>query len=181
MPKQQLSQEKKWYAIRIYSGYEATVVKSLQQRAQSLDMKDKIFNVLALNKKKTIIKNKEKVEVEEKLYKGYILIEMIIDDNSWYVVRNTPNVIGFVGAGVIPVPILLKDVEKLEKKMESTDSQLKIKYQVNDLVKINDGPFKNFDAKILSVDSKREKVKVLIDIFGRDTSAELDIFQIDKI
>ncbi len=181
MSKQQLPREKKWYVIHTYSGYEDAVAKSLQQRAKSLDMKDKIFDVLVPKEKKTIIKGKEKKAIEEKLYKGYVLVEMIVDDESWYIVRNTPNVIGFVGAGTTPVSVFPKEVEILEKRMAVTEPQLMIKFRVNDLVKINDGPFKGFDAKISNIDPKKEKIKVLVNIFGRDTPLELDVLQVDKV
>lgn len=181
MPKQQLPQERKWYVIHTYSGYEDAVAKSLQQRAKSLDMKDKIFDVLVPKEKKTVIKGKEKKTIEGKLYKGYVLVEMIVDDDSWYVVRNTPNVTGFIGAGVTPVPVSPQEIQILKRKMEAIESQLIVKFKVNDIVKINDGPFKGFDARISNIDFKKEKIKVLVDMFGRDTSVELDVLQVDKI
>ncbi len=181
MSKQQLPQEKRWYAIHTYSGYEDAVAASLQKRAESLDMKEKIFDVLIPKQKKKIIKNNKKIEIEEKLYKGYVLVEMIVDDDSWYIVRNTPNVTGFIGSGVTPVPVSSEEMDSIKKRTQISCSQVNIKYKANDPVKINSGPFKGFDANILAIDSKKEKVKVLIDIFGRSTSVELDIFQIDKI
>lgn len=181
MPKQVLPQERKWYVIHTSSGYEDAVAKSLQQRANSLDMKNKIFNVLVPKQKKTILKGKEKKDIEEKLYSGYVLVEMIVDDDSWYIVRNTPNVTGFIGAGTTPVPILPKEIEKLKRKMEAAEPQFISKFKIGDLVKVNDGAFKGFDAKVTNIDPKKEKIKVVVDMFGRDTPLELDILQVDKI
>lgn len=182
MPKQQiLSPSKGWYVIHTYSGYEDAVAKNLKQRIESLGMEDKIFNVLVPKEKKIKIKAGKRKTVEDKIYPGYILVEMIVTDDSWYIIRNTPNVTGFVGAGTTPVPVSLKEVENLKKRMGAGEPQYKIDVIIGDLVKITDGPFKDFEGKISAVDEERGKVKVLVDMFGRDTPVELDSLQIKKV
>ncbi|PIP23292.1 MAG: transcription termination/antitermination protein NusG [Candidatus Nealsonbacteria bacterium CG_4_10_14_0_2_um_filter_38_17] len=181
MPKQQLPQERNWYVIHTYSGYEDAVAKNLKQRIESLGMEDKIFNVLVPKEKKIRIKNGKRKVIEEKIYPGYVLVEMMVTDDSWYVVRNTPNVTGFVGAGITPVPVSTTEIEFLKKKTGVEEPQFKIEVKAGDLVKIVDGPFKDFDGKISEVDQERGKIKVLINMFGRDTPVELDSLQIKKV
>ena len=181
MAKQKLPQKKNWYVIHTYSGYEESVAKNLRQRVESLGMEDKIFSVVDPKEKKIkIVKSKRKV-VEEKVYPGYVLVEMIVTDDSWYVVRNTPNVTGFVGAGTTPIPVSNQEVDDLQKRMGVDEPEYKIDFKEGDSVKIVDGPFKDFDGKVSEVDEKRGKVKILIDMFGRDTPVELDALQIKKI
>ena len=181
MPKQTLPQEKNWYVIHTYSGYEDAVAKNLKQRIESLGMEDKIFNVLVPKEKKIKIKKGKREVIEEKVYPGYVLVEMIVTDDSWYVVRNTPNVTGFVGAGTTPVPISKQEIDILKTRMGVETPQYKIDVKIGDLVKIIDGPFKDFDGKVSEIDSERGKVKVLINMFGRDTPVELDSLQIKKV
>jgi len=144
-------------------------------------MKDKIYNVLMPKEKKIRIKNGKRKVIEEKIYPGYVLVEMMVTDDSWYVVRNTPNVTGFVGAGITPVPVSTTEIEFLKKKTGVEEPQFKIEVKAGDLVKIVDGPFKDFDGKISEVDQERGKIKVLINMFGRDTPVELDSLQIKKV
>ena len=181
MPKQQLPQEKKWYVIHTYSGYEEAVAKNLKQRIESLGMEDKIFNVIVPKEKKIKIKSGKRKVVEEKIYPGYVLVEMIVTDDSWYVVRNTPNVTGFVGAGTTPIPVSQTEIENLKKRMGVETPQYKIEVKVGDPIKIIDGPFKDFDGKVSEIDAERGKVKVLVNMFGRDTPIELDSLQIKKL
>jgi transcriptional antiterminator NusG len=181
MPKQVLPQERNWYVLHTYSGYEDAVAKNLKQRIESLGMEDKIFNVLVPKEKKIKIKNGKRTVVEEKIYPGYVLVEMIVTDDSWYVVRNTLNVTGFVGAGTTPIPISKEEIENLKKRMGMEEPQYKIEVKSGDLVKITDGPFKDFDGKVSDIDIERGKVKVLINMFGRDTPVELDSLQIKKV
>lgn len=181
MPKQQIEQQKNWYVIHTYSGYEDAVAKNLKQRIESLGMEDKIFNVIVPKEKKIKIKDSKRKVTEEKIYPGYVLVEMIVTDDSWYVVRNTPNVTGFVGAGTTPVPVSLTEIETLKKKMGVEQPQYKIDVKVGDGVKIIDGPFKDFDGKVSEIDQERGKVKVLVNMFGRDTPVELDSLQIKKL
>jgi len=157
------------------------VAKNLKQRIESLGMEDKIFNVIVPKEKKIKIKDGKRKVVEEKIYPGYVLVEMIVTDDSWYVVRNTPNVTGFVGAGTTPVPVSLEEITTLKKKMGVETPQYKIDVEIGDAVKITDGPFKDFDGKVAEIDQERGKVKVLVNMFGRDTPVELDSLQIKKI
>ena len=181
MPKQQLSEEKNWYVIHTYSGYEDAVTRNLKQRIESLGMEDKIYSVLVPKEKKIKIKNGKRKVVEEKIYPGYVLVEMVVTDDSWYVVRNTPNVTGFVGSGTTPIPISQEEIQYLKKRMGVETPQYHIEVEAGDTIKIIDGPFKDFDGKVSEVDPNRGKVKVLINMFGRDTPVELDSLQIKKL
>jgi transcription termination/antitermination protein NusG len=181
MSRQEVTEEKNWYVIHTYSGYEEAVAKNLKQRVESFKMEEKIFDVIVPREKKIRIRDGKRKEVEEKLYPGYVLVQMIVTDESWYVVRNTPNVSGFVGAGVTPVPLTKEEVDVLMKRVKQEVPQFKINVEEGDVVKITDGPFKDFDGKISEVDRERGKVKVLVNMFGRDTSVELDSLQIKKL
>jgi transcriptional antiterminator NusG len=181
MPKQKLPQERRWYVIHTYSGYEEAVARNLKQRIESLGMEDKIFNVLVPKEKKIKIRGGKKEIVEEKIYPGYVFVEMIVTDDSWYVVRNTPNVTGFVGSGTTPIPVSEQEMNELLKRIEVKEPQYKIEVKIGDLVKIIDGPFKDFDGRVSEVDEERGKVKVTINLFGRDTPVELDYLQIRKL
>jgi transcription termination/antitermination protein NusG len=173
--------ERNWYAIHTYAGYENAVLRNLKQRIESLGMEDRIFNVLVPTEKKIKVKGGKRIEEEEKIYPGYILVDMIVTDDSWYVVRNTPRVTGFVGSGVYPVPLDTKEVDELFKRMNSGTTKHNIDLDVNDNVIISDGPFKDLEGKVGEVDSERGKVKVLVSMFGRETPVELDFMQIKKI
>ncbi len=181
MPKQRLKKEKNWYVIHTYSGYEEAVASNLRQRIETMDMEDKIFNVIVPKEKKIKIKDGKRKEVEEKIYPGYVLVEMIVTDESWYVVRNTPNVSGFVGSGTTPVPLSDEEIETLKNRMGKDTPKYKINVKEGDSVKITDGPFKDYDGKVSEVDNERGKIKVLVNMFGRDTSVELDSLQVEKI
>ncbi|MEK7061704.1 MAG: transcription termination/antitermination protein NusG [Patescibacteria group bacterium] len=182
MPKQVIEREKNWYVIHTYSGYEDAVAKNLKQRIDSLGMEDKIFNVIVPKEKKIKIKNGKRKTVEEKIYPGYVLVEMIVDDASWYVVRNTPRVTGFLGAETTPIPVSKHDIDDLMKRMEvGTEPQFTIDVEIGVNVKIIDGPFKGFEGRVSEVDQERGKIKVLINMFGRDTPVELDSLQIKKV
>ena len=181
MAKQIESGDRRWYAIHTYSGYENAVMKNLKQRIESLGMENKIFNVVVPVEKKIKVKNGKRVEVEEKVYPGYVLVEMIVDDNSWYVVRNTPRVTGFVGAGTIPVPLSDAEVNFfLNNKVENTPEH-DMSVDIGEIVRIAEGPFKDFEGKVNEVDRSKGKLKVLVNMFGRETSVELDFLQIKKI
>ncbi len=181
MAKQELQGQRNWYAIHTYAGYENAVMRNLRQRIDSLGMHDKIFNVIVPTEKKIKIKAGKRAEVEEKVYPGYVLVDMIVTDDSWYVVRNTPRVTGFVGAGVNPVPLNNEEVEHLFKKMENKETKHAIDLEIGEGVLINDGPFKDLEGKVANVDQERGKVKVLVSMFGRETPVELDFLQVKKI
>src|SRR3989339_555649 len=142
MAKQTLHLGRRWYVLHTYSGYEENVKRNLEQRIESFDMQDKIFSVLVPKEKKIKIKNGKRTVIEEKIFPGYVLVEMIVTDDSWYVVRNTPNVTGFIGSGTTPTPIDQKEVEKLLRRVSADEPQHKIDLEVSDVVRIVDGPFK---------------------------------------
>jgi len=181
MPKQTSEFGRNWYAVHTYSGYEDAVARNLRQRIESMGMEGKIFDVLVPTEKKIRIKNGRRRIVEEKIYPGYVLVEMIVTDDSWYVVRNTPRVTGFVGSGTTPTPLSAEEIAELQKRMGVEEPKFKIEVQAGDPVKITDGPFKDFDGKVSEVDEEKGKVKVLVSMFGRDTPVELDSLQIKKL
>jgi transcriptional antiterminator NusG len=181
MAKQEITQERNWYAIHTYVGYENAVCRNLKQRIESLGMEDKIFSVTVPMEKKIKIKGGKRVEVEEKIYPGYVLVDMIVTDDSWYVVRNTPRVTGFVGAGVTPIPLEKKEVDSLFSRMQSETVKHKIDLSLDDPVMVVDGPFKDLEGKVSEVDEERGKVKILVSMFGRETPVELDFLQVKKI
>lgn len=183
MAKQELKGERNWYAIHTYAGYENAVLRNLKQRIDSLGMNESIFNVVVPVEKKIKIKGGKRVEVEEKIYPGYVLVDMIVDDNSWYVVRNTPRVTGFVGAGVNPVPLEKKEVDDLFNRMNKDEgvNLHQIDVELDEIVHIADGPFKDLEGKVSDIDQERGKVKVLVSMFGRETPVELDFLQIKKL
>lgn len=181
MAKQEVQQERNWYAIHTYSGYEDAVARNLKQRVDSLGMQDKIFNVIVPKEKMVKIKAGKRTEIEEKIYPGYVLVDMIVTDDSWYVVRNTPRVTGFVGSGVQPVPVSKEEVESLFARMEKDTTSHNIDLEVGEAVRITDGPFKEFEGKISKVDGERGKIEVLVAMFGRETPVELDFLQVNKI
>lgn len=182
MAKQELQGARNWYAVHTYAGYEDAVARNLKQRIDSMGMQDKIFNVIVPKEKKIKVKAGKRSEVEEKVYPGYVLVDMVVTDDSWYVVRNTPRVTGFVGAGVNPVPLNKQEVDALFKAM---DSDVKAKHNIDltvgELVRIGDGPFKDLEGKVETVDHERGKVRVLVSMFGRETPVELDFTQVKKL
>ena len=181
MPKQVIEQEKNWYVIHTYSGYEDAVAKNLKQRIESLSMEDKIFDVIVPKEKKIKIKNGKRKTVEEKIYPGYVLVQMVVTDESWYVVRNTPRVTGFLGAGTTPIPVSVSDMDDLMKRMEMAVPEFTIDFEIGVTVKVVDGPFKGFEGKVSEIDKEKGKIKVLVNMFGRDTPVELDSLQIKKV
>jgi transcriptional antiterminator NusG len=182
MPKQTLDLGRRWFAIHTYSGYEEAVSDSLKRRIETMGMQDKIFNVLVPIEKKIKIKNGKRKLVEEKIYPGYVLVEMVVTDDSWYVVRNTPSVTGFIGTGTTPSPIDDAKIQDILKRMNTEEeTEFSIDLQVGMPVKIGDGPFKGFEGKVSEIDGARGKVKVLVSMFGRETPLELDFTQVKKV
>src|SRR3989344_5953436 len=182
MSRQVMEQGRNWYAINTYAGYEDAVARNLVQRIESMGMEDKIFSVLVPKEKKIKIKNGKRQTVEEKIYPGYVLVDMTLTDDSWYVVRNTPRVTGFVGPdSTTPVPLSRDEIDALMARMGGKEAKFKIEFKVGDMVKIIDGPFKDYDVKISGIDEEKAKIKVLVPIFGRDTTVELDSLQVQKI
>ncbi len=181
MAKQQSTGERHWYAIHTYSGYENAVTRNLKQRIDSLNMHDKIFSVVVPTEKKIRVKGGKRVTEEERIYPGYVLVEMIVDDESWFVVRNTPRVTGFVGSGTQPVPLTEAEYNSLMKRMSSDTVKHKVDLMAGDMVIIADGPFKDLEGKVGEVDEESGKVKVLVSMFGRETPVELDFLQVKKV
>ncbi len=181
MAKQIETGDRRWYAIHTYSGYENAVLKNLKQRIESLGMENKIFDVVVPVEKKIKVKNGKRVEVEDKIYPGYVLVEMVVDDNSWYVVRNTPRVTGFVGAGTVPVPLSDAEVNFFLNKKQVDTPEHDMSIQIGEIIRISEGPFKEFEGKVNEIDKSRGKLKVLVNMFGRETSVELDFLQIKKM
>ena len=181
MAKQTAKHGRRWYAIHTYSGYEENVTQNLHQRIDSMDMEDKIFDVMVPKEKKIKIKNGKRKIVEEKIFPGYVLVEMVVTDDSWYVVRNTPNVTGFIGTGTTPTPVAKEEIDALLKRMGVDEPEYKIDVEPGSPVRISDGPFKNFEGKVDEIDEARGKVKVLVSMFGRETPVELDFLQVKKI
>ncbi len=181
MPKQTSEFGRNWYAVHTYSGYEDAVARNLRQRIETMGMEGKIFSVLVPTEKKIKIKGGKRRIVEEKIYPGYVLVEMLVTDDSWYVVRNTPRVTGFVGSGTTPTPLSAEEMSELQKRMGVEEPKFKIEVSPGDPVKITDGPFKEFDGKVSEVDEEKGKVKVLVSMFGRSTPVELDSLQIKKL
>jgi len=170
-----------WYVIHTYSGYEEQVAENLNQRIESMGMKDKIFKVLVPKEKQIEIKNGRRKTVEKKIYPGYVLVEMIVTDDSWYVVRNTPNVTGFIGLGVRPTPMSQAEIDRIQKRMGVDEPKYKIEFKPGDLVRITDGPLKGFEAKVTEIDEDKGKIKVLVSMFGRETPVNLDSLQAKKV
>jgi transcriptional antiterminator NusG len=181
MAKQEVTGERHWYAIHTYSGYENAVLRNLRQRIDSLGMEDKIFNVVVPVEKKIKIKGGKRVEVEEKVYPGYVLVEMIVTDDSWFVVRNTPRVTGFVGSGVTPVPLSQREIDEFFGKMDEKVAKHTMDLEVGETIIVADGPFKDLEGRVDEVDQERGKVRVLVSMFGRETPVELDFLQIKKL
>ena len=174
-------EDARWYTIHTYAGYENAVERNLKQRIESLGMEEKIFDVVVPTEKKIRVKGGKRIIEEEKIYPGYILVRMIVDDDSWFVVRNTPRVTGFVGSGTTPVPMEEAEVASLMKRMTAEAPKHHIDLVRDDPVVIADGPFKDLEGKVSEIDEERGKVKVMVSMFGRETPVELDFLQIRKL
>lgn len=181
MTRQTTGGDRNWYAIHTYSGYENAVARNLKQRVKSLSLNDRIFDVVVPTEKKIRIKGGKKVDIQEKIYPGYVLVDMIVDDESWYAVRNTERVTGFVGSGVHPVPLSQEEVDTIFSRMKDNTTMHEVDLVEGDPVKIIDGPFSDLEGKIASLDSEKGKLKVFVSMFGKDTLVELDFIQVKRI
>lgn len=170
-----------WYVIHTYSGYEDQVAEDLRQRVKTMKMEDKIFDVLVPIEKQIEIKSGKRKIVEKKIFPGYVLVEMIVTDDAWYVVRNTPSVTGFVGLGVRPTPMTEEEVNRIRKRMGVEEPKYKIELKIDDLVKITDGPLKGFEGKVTEIDDDKGKIKVSVSMFSRETPVNLDFLQVKKM
>jgi len=179
---QQEARMKHWYAVHTYSGYEDAVARYLKQRVDSLTMNDKIFKIIVPKEKQIKIRGGKRVTTEEKIYPGYVLVEMIMEPDSWYVVRNTPRVTGFVGSDATdPTPLSYEEVEALMSRMGDAEPEFKIDINVGEIVRITDGPFKDYDGKVSEIDKEKGRIKVMVPVFGRDTAVELDSLKGKKL
>ncbi len=172
---------RQWYAVHTYSGYEEKVADSIHQRINAVDMADKIFDVIVPKEKQIQIKNGKRKVVEAKIFQGYVLVEMKLTDETWYIVRNTPGVTGFVGSGTEPTPVSDSEIAKIKKRMGVEDPKHQIDFSEGEVVNITDGPFKGFDGAIAEIDAVKGKIKVMVSMFGRDTPVELDALQVKKV
>lgn len=175
------SGERSWYVIHTYSGYEEQVASALKQRIESLGMQDKIFDVTVPKEKQIEIKNGKRKIVEKRIFPGYVLVDMVVTDDSWYVVRNTPNVTGFIGFGVRPTPMSVEEMNRIKKRMGVEEPKYKVDFSLGDLVRINDGALKGFEGKVEEINEDRGSVKVLVNMFGRETPVNLDFLQVKKV
>lgn len=173
--------EPAWYVVHCYSGYENKVRHNLEQRIESMGMKDLIFDVVVPTQEEIEIKDGKRRAVEKHIFPGYVLVNMIMTEESWYVVRNTPGVTGFVGMGDEPTPLRPEEVAQILKRMESGTPEIKVDFRVGEKVRIVDGPFADFHGTVDDIDAARSKVRVLVNFFGRETPVELDFLQIEKI
>jgi len=179
--KQQTDGQRHWYTLQTYSGYEDAVVRNLMQRRDSMGMENMIFEAIVPTEKKIVVKGGKRVEVKERIFPGYVLVNMIVTDESWYIARNTPRVTGFVGSGTQPVPLTEQEAQELFARMEKDTATHAIDLAVGDMVKITDGPFKDLEGKIGAIDEDRGKVKVMVAMFGRETPVELDFVQVTQL
>lgn len=180
MSRQAKDTGRNWYVIHTYSGYEDAVREALMQRIESLGMQDMIFDVVVPKETQIVIKKGQPVTEEKRIFPGYVLVDMMVNDDSWYVVRNTPNVTGFVGSGTIPVPVSPDEWKVIKRHMGKDEAKFKIEFSVSDPVVVLNGPFANYEGVIDSIDEEKGKVKVLITIFGRETPVELEFTEVKK-
>lgn len=178
MVKQDPSIGRHWYAVHTYSGYEDAVAKAIMQRTESMNMQEFIFEVVVPKEKVVVVKAGKRVVEEKKLFPGYVLVDMIVTDASWFVIRNTPNVTGFVGSGNIPVPILPEEFGVIQRRMGEDEPNADIKLKVKDPVQIKEGPFANYEGVVSDINPAKGKVTVVVTVFDRDTKVELDFDQV---
>jgi len=173
--------DRRWYVIHTYSGYENKVRQNLIHRIETMEMRDQIFNVIVPTEEEIEIKNGQRRTVHKKVFPGYVLVQMKMNDNSWYVVRNTPGVTSFVGHGNRPTPLEESEVKAILKQMEQEAPKVKVSYQVGQAVKITDGPFTDFEGVVDAIDHERGRVRVLVSFFGREAPVELDFLQVTRL
>jgi len=169
-----------WYVVHCYSGYENKVRHNLEQRIDSMGMKDRIFDVVVPTEEEIEVKEGKRRTVERRVFPGYILVNMIMSEESWYVVRNTPGVTGFVGMGTQPIPLRPEEVTQIIKRMEAEAPRIKVTFKSGERVRIIDGPFNDFRGTVAEIDMERAKVRVMVNFFGRETPVELDFLQVEK-
>lgn len=172
---------KHWFVVHCYSGYENKVKHAVEQRIETMGMRDRIFNVLIPTEEETEVKDGKRRTVEKRVFPGYILVQMRLDEDSWYVVRNTPGVTGFVGMGNEPTPLTKDEVNRIMHRMEDPDTKVRVDFKVGEKVRIVGGPFNEFIGTVADIDNDKEKVRVMVDFFGRETPVELDFLEVEKV
>ncbi len=176
----EVSSDRAWFVIHCYSGYENKVRYNLEQRIETMGMKDKIFDVVIPTQEEIEVKDGKRRTVERHVFPGYVLVNMILSEESWYVVRNTPGVTGFVGMGNDPTPLRPEEVQQILRRMEAEAPHVKVSFKVGERVRIVDGPFNDFRGQVSEIDMERTKVRVMVNFFGRETPVELDFLQVEK-
>ena len=169
-----------WFVVHCYSGYENKVRYNLEQRIETMDMKDMIFDVIIPTQEEVEVKDGKRRTVERRVFPGYVLVNLILTEESWFVVRNTPGVTGFVGMGNLPTPLRPDEVAQIIKRMEADSPMINVTFKVSERVRIIDGPFNDFRGVVADIDMDRSKVRVLVSFFGRETPVELDFLQVEK-
>ncbi|MCJ7702883.1 MAG: transcription termination/antitermination protein NusG [Anaerolineales bacterium] len=177
---QEESDERGWYVVHCYSGYEKKVRHNLEQRIETMGMKEKIFDVVVPTEEEIEVKDGKRRTVERRVFPGYIIVNMILMEESWYVVRNTPGVTGFVGMGNQPIPLRPEEVAHIVKRMEADAPRIKVTFRMGERIRIVDGPFNDFRGTVAEIDMERAKVRVMVNFFGRETPVELDFLQVEK-
>jgi len=180
LPLEGASDQRSWYVIHCYSGYEGKVRHNLEQRIETMGMKDRIFDVVIPTQEEIEVKDGKRRTVERHVFPGYVLVNMILSEESWYVVRNTPGVTGFVGMGNSPTALRPEEVSSILKRMEAEAPRVKVTYKVGERVRIVDGPFNDFRGSVAEIDMERSKVRVMVNFFGRETPVELDFLQVER-
>jgi len=170
-----------WFVVHCYSGYENKVRHNLEQRIESMGMKDQIFDVVIPTQEEIEVRDGKRRSIERHVFPGYVLVNMIMSEESWYVVRNTPGVTGFVGMGNDPIPLRPEEVSQILRRMEAEAPTIKVTYKPGETVRIVDGPFNDFHGTVDEIDMERSKVRVMVNFFGRSTPVELDFLQVEKI
>jgi len=179
--KLEIDDGRSWYVVHSYSGYENKVKKNLQHRIESMGMQDQIFQVVVPTEEEIELRDGQRRSTERRVFPGYILVQMIMNDDSWYVVRNTPGVTGFVGSGTKPIPLRTEEVEKIMKRMEAEAPIIKVSFRPGQKVRIVEGPFEDFMGTVDEINMEKGKVRVLVSFFGRETPVELDFLQVEKM
>jgi transcriptional antiterminator NusG len=174
------TEERGWYVVHCYSGYENKVRHNLEQRIESMGMKEKIFDVVIPTQEEIEVKDGKRKTIERHIFPGYVLVNMILTEESWYIVRNTPGVTGFVGMGNQPTPLRSEEVSSIIKRMEAEAPIVNVTYKVGEKVRIVDGPFNDFRGTVAEIDQEKSKVRVMVNFFGRETPVELDYLQVEK-
>jgi transcriptional antiterminator NusG len=181
MVRQVLNLGRAWYAVHTIVGFEEIVAEAIMKRAEAFDIKDKVFNAIVPKEKVWVIKNGKRELVEQKIYPGYVLVDMIITDDSWYFIRNTPKVTGFVGVGTTPMPVSEEELKDLFQRMNKEEPEVETDFKIGDLVEIIQGLFKGTKGKIVEIDAERQRLKILVPIMNRETPVEVDFLQVRRL